>query len=99
MVPNLYILDELTTANNDTGTLVAADQGKLDRERPVAVQGVEVGVADTSVFDVDKNLIGAGLGNGDLLVLEFSSGLATDLSPLHLGNLGSRHCGIGSRLN
>jgi hypothetical protein len=31
---------------------------------------VEVGVADAGVLDVDEDLIGTGLLNGDLLVLE-----------------------------
>lgn len=68
MLTKLDVVDELATLDDDTGTLVAADEGQLDGDGPVAHHGVEVGVADTRELDVDENLIGAGLGHGDLLV-------------------------------
>lgn len=84
MVANLDVLDELSLGNNDTSTLVASYQRKLGRERPVTVDGVEVRVADTRVLDVDQDLVWAWLLDWDLLVLDWSSGLFNDLSPLLL---------------
>lgn len=43
-------------------------------------------MADTRVFDVDKNLIWAGFLYGDLLVLDGAAGLFNDLCPLLLRN-------------
>jgi len=48
-------------------------------------------VADTGVLDVDQDLVGAGLGDGNLLVDDGTAGLLDDLRPLHLWDLGSRH--------
>jgi hypothetical protein len=53
---------------------------------------VQIRVADTRVLNVDKNLIGAGLPYGNLLVLDGASGLFDDLRPLLLGN--GSHVGI-----
>ena len=60
---------------------------------PVSVHSVQISVADTRVLDVDKNLIGAGLLYGNLLVLDGASGLVDDLRPLLLWN--GRHVGSG----
>jgi hypothetical protein len=51
---------------------------------PVAIHGVEISVADTRVLDVDENFIWAGLLNGNLLVLDGTTGLLDDLRPLLL---------------
>ena len=53
---------------------------------PIAVHSVEISVADTRVLDVDKNLIWAGLLNGNLLVVDGPTGLLDDLCPLLLWN-------------
>lgn len=68
MRADLDISDELTTLDDNTGTLVATDEGQLDGDGPVAHHGVQIGVADTGELDVDENLIGTRLGDGDLLV-------------------------------
>lgn len=68
MRADLDIVDELTALDDNTGTLVATDEGQLDGDGPVAHHGVQVGVADTRELDVDENLIRTGLGDGDLLV-------------------------------
>jgi hypothetical protein len=94
VVANLNFTDEFTAANDYTSTLVTTNKRHLDGKRPVAVHGVEVGVADTSELDIDENLIGAGLGNGDLLVFKLAADLFANLCPLHLGDLRSRHCGL-----
>jgi hypothetical protein len=46
---------------------MSADERHLDWEGPVAFHGVEVGVADARVADFDEDLVGAGLGDRDLL--------------------------------
>jgi hypothetical protein len=91
MVTNIDFGDEFTTSNNNTSTLVTTNQRKFGWQGPVAVQCVEVCVADTGVLDIDENLIGSRLGNGNLLVLEWTASLLDDLGPLHLGDLRSRH--------
>lgn len=68
VVANLDVADELATGDDDAGSLVAADQGQLGRDGPVAEHGVQVRVADARVLDVDEHLIGAGLGDGNPLV-------------------------------
>lgn len=63
MVSNLDVLDKFTAGYNDAGTFMPTNKGELGGERPVAVDGVEVGVADAGVFDIDKNFIRTGFGN------------------------------------
>lgn len=68
-VAQLNVGDEAAAGNDDAGAFVAADEGQRFRvERPVAHHGVEVGVADARVLDVDEDFIGAGLLDGDSLV-------------------------------
>lgn len=92
MVTNIDLADEFTTSNDDTSTLVATNKRKLGWQGPVTVQGVKICVADTGVLDVDENLIRTRLGDGNLLVLEWTASLLDDLGPLLLGDLGRRHC-------
>lgn len=68
VLAELNVGDELTALDDNTGTLVATDEGQLDGEGPVAHHGVQVGVADTRELDVDEDLIRTRLGHGDLLV-------------------------------
>jgi hypothetical protein len=85
MVANLDVLvgDEGSLGHDHTSALMASDEWvRLGRERPIAILGVEIGVADTRVLDVDQDLIGAGLGHRDLLVR------AGALLLHHLGPLG-----------
>jgi hypothetical protein len=91
VVTNIDLADELTTSNNDTSTLVTANKRKFGWQGPVTVQCVKICVADTGVLDVDEDLVRTRLGNGDLLVLEWTASLLDDLGPLHLGDLRSRH--------
>lgn len=87
MVANLHIIaDQGTLGNNYPGSLMATDERELGGERPVAVDGVEVGVADTRVLDVDEDFIRAGLLDGDLHVLDGAAGLLDDLRPLLCGD-------------
>jgi len=97
LLANLDILDKLAAGDDNTGTLVATNKGQLGVEGPVALPGVEISVADTGELDVDENLIGTRLLNGNLLVLDGTSGLLEDLSPLLGRNLGSGHfdCWVG----
>lgn len=68
MITNLNIFDQITSSNNDTGTLVSTNKWKLGCQWPVTVYGVQISVADTGELDVDENLIWARLLNWDLLV-------------------------------
>jgi hypothetical protein len=68
IITNLDVLHEFTSGYDNTSTFVSTNQWELRCQWPVAVDGVEIGVADTRVLDVDENLIWAGLLNWDLLV-------------------------------
>jgi len=50
---------------------VTAYHGGFAGEGPVVVQGVEVGVADAGVADVDEDFGGAGGRDGDFFVHDF----------------------------
>jgi hypothetical protein len=91
VVTNIDFSDEFTTSNNDTSTFVTTNKRKFGWQGPVAVQCVEICVADTGVLYVDEDFIRCRLGNGNLLVLEWTASLLDDLGPLHLGDLRSRH--------
>jgi hypothetical protein len=68
IITNLNVLHEFTSGYDNTSTLVSTDQWELRCQWPVAVDGMEIGVADTGVLDVYENFIWAGLLNWDLLV-------------------------------
>jgi hypothetical protein len=51
-------------------------------QRPVAVDGVQVSVAHTRELDVDENLVRSWLLDGNLLVVDGTTGLLDDLRPL-----------------
>jgi hypothetical protein len=91
LLANLDILDKVAAGNDNTSTLVATDKRQLGIEGPVTLPGMEISVADTGELDVDEDLIGTGLLDGNLLVLDRTGGLLENLSPLLLGNLGSGH--------
>jgi hypothetical protein len=57
-------------------------EGRCGYQRPVAVDGVEVGVAYAGVLDVYEDFVWAGLLDWDLLVLDGAAGLLDDLRPL-----------------
>lgn len=59
MVPNLNVSDQISSCNNHTGTLMTTDQGQFGRDRPVTVDSVQVGMADTRVFDIDEDFVRA----------------------------------------
>jgi len=59
-------------------------------QRPVAIDGVEIGVTDARVLDVDEDLIWARLLDWDLLVFYGTAGLVDDLRPLLFRN--GTHC-------
>ena len=92
MVTNLYIRNQLALRDNNASAFVAADEWQLDWQRPVAVQSVQVGVAYAREFDVDQDLVRAGLLHGDLLVLDRAARLLDDLRPLHLGDFWGHCC-------
>lgn len=83
--------DQLATGDNNPGTLVTTDKREFGGNGPVPIDRVEIGVADARVFDVDEDILRAGLGDGNLLVLERATDLVDDLSPLLGGNLLRRH--------
>jgi hypothetical protein len=83
--------NEFTSCNHNTGTFVTTDKGKLGWDGPVTINGMEIGVADTRVFNVDEDFLRARLCNWDLLVLKRATDLVDDLSPLLGWDLWSRH--------
>jgi hypothetical protein len=82
MVTNLNIVDEVTLRYHNTSSFVATDERKLRWDWPVAIDGVEIGVADTRVLDVDKDLIWTWLLDWNLLIFNGATGLFDDLCPL-----------------
>ena len=93
MISNLDIIDKITDGNDDACALVPADERQLGRQRPVAVDGVQVRVAHARVLDVDQHLVRPGLLDRDLLVLDGPAGLFDHLRPLLFGDVG--HVGDG----
>ena len=49
---------------DDADALVAGDERRRRLDRPVAVGGVDVGVAQAARLDADQDLAGSGLGDG-----------------------------------
>jgi hypothetical protein len=92
-VADVNLGDELTLGYDDTGTFVATDEGKLSIEGPVTLHGMEIGMADTRVLDVDEDLIGAGLLDGDLLEDDGTALLLDHLGPLLFWDLKVGHFG------
>ena len=74
------VFHKRASGNHDTRTFMAAYQGKFGCKRPVAIQGVEIGMANARVFDVDKYFIGTRLRDKDLLVLDSCKALVSDHS-------------------
>ena len=68
VVANLDVRDERAAGDDDARALVSAYQWHFGLQGPVALDGVQVRVADAAVFDVDQDLIGTWLRHGDLLV-------------------------------
>lgn len=68
VVANLDVGDQLAAGYHHAGSLVAADEGHLGGEGPVSIDGVEVGVADAAVLDVDEDLVRGWFRDGDLFV-------------------------------
>lgn len=83
----------------DLAYLVSSDQRELGLERPVALAGVEVGVADTGALEADEALAGLevfGLADGVVVDDVEGGGLILDDGRLlGLGDLelGGRHRG------
>lgn len=86
LVADLELGDELALGDDDSRAFVAAHEWHFDGDRPVAHHGVEIGVADSGVADFDENLVGTGLGDGDLFVDERAADFFGDLGPLSLGD-------------
>src|ERR1700731_2291935 len=51
-------------------TLVSRDEGRIWLDQPVSVGGVQVRMANTAGFDLDKHLPGARSRHGDFLDLQ-----------------------------
>lgn len=66
MVARLHVCDALANGLDDASTLVSQD----DREGTLGVlsgEGVGIGMADTSVVDLDADFVGFGRSNFDVL--------------------------------
>lgn len=59
MITDLDIRDQIAAGYYDTGAFVASDQRKLGGKRPVTIDGMEIGMADARVLDIDEDFIGA----------------------------------------
>jgi hypothetical protein len=53
VVTDFNVFDELSSCYYDTGTFVTANKGHLRFKGPVAIDGVKVCVADSTILDVD----------------------------------------------
>lgn len=94
VIPDFDALGQLTFCNDDAGAFMAAHEWVgLEWEWPVAIQSVQVSVADTAVFDIDEDFIGARLWDWDLFVGGWSTLLFDDLGPLLVGD--GRHFDFG----
>ena len=87
IVANLNIFHQLAASYDLARSLVTAHERELGRQRPVAVDGVEVRVADAGILDVDKHLVRSGLRHRYLLVPDRPAGLLDYLCPLFLWDL------------
>jgi hypothetical protein len=85
----ILVRDVVASCYHNTGTLMTANQWQLRGDWPVAIDRVEIGVADAWVLDVDKNLTRTWLGHWDLLVLHGAADLFDDLGPLLFWDIGS----------
>lgn len=79
VISNLNLLNKLAARDDDTGSLMASDQGQLGLQRPVTVEGVEVGMADAGVFDIDEDLVRTWLLDRNFLVVDWAAFLLKDL--------------------
>lgn len=86
VVADLKVVDQLALGDDDARALVPAHQRHLHRQRPVALHGVQVGVAHARVADLDEDLVGGGLAHGDFLVHGRAAFLLDHLGPLFLGD-------------
>ncbi|KAH3663695.1 hypothetical protein OGAPHI_005096 [Ogataea philodendri] len=83
-VTDLEVLDVGTLSNNDTSTLVTTNQWKFHWQWPVTLPGVQVGVTDTRVLDVNQNLVWLWSWNWNILVLNWTTSGVKDTSLLGL---------------
>ncbi|KAH3658881.1 hypothetical protein OGATHE_006607 [Ogataea polymorpha] len=97
-VADLEVFNVLTLGNDNTGTLVTTHKWEFDRQWPVTLPGVQVGVAHTRVLDVDQNLVWLWLWNWDLLVLNWTAVGFKNTSHLGLWDGWSRGSGVSEDL-
>lgn len=84
VVSNFKLIDEFTRGDDHASSFMSAHERKLQIEGPVTLHGVQVGVANSGIPDLDQNLVRARLCNGDLLVNKGSTFLLDHLGPLLL---------------
>ena len=84
MVTNLNVLHQVALRHYYTGTFMATHERKLCWKRPIAIDCVQVGVADSGILDVDEDLIWSWLLDWDLFVFDWAASLLDDLRPLLL---------------
>ena len=53
VIAYLNIFNQFTSRYHNSSTLVASNKGKLSRDGPVAIDSMQIGVADAGVFNVD----------------------------------------------
>ncbi|PAV92719.1 hypothetical protein WR25_21442 [Diploscapter pachys] len=74
----LDMLDALADRRDIADALMPRDEGRVGLDRPVALGGVQVGVADARRLDRDLDQAVADLGNGDFIDGERGTEFADD---------------------
>jgi len=66
-VAELEALDALAEGDDFTDALMSGDERRVRLDRPVSLDGVQVGVTDTAADELHEHLSVAGLGHGNFL--------------------------------
>lgn len=90
--------NQIAARHDDASTFVTTNERQLGGNRPVTVDGVQIGVADARVLDVDEDFLWAGFCDGDLLVLQRAADLVDDLRPLLGRDLVGGHGACSARI-
>ena len=73
---------------------MATNKRQFSGQRPIALHGMQVCVADSRVLDVDEHFVGTGLLDGNLLVFDGTAGFLDHAGPLLGGDGGGGHEGL-----
>lgn len=68
MIPDLYILNKLSTGYDNSCPFMATNKRQFGWQGPITIHSVKISMANTRVFNVDEDLVWAGLLYWDFLV-------------------------------